>query len=105
MYREPGCISDHYAQSWDSSSYLVALSSFNIRAFVLSHCISFCGVWLLSLGGLLFLKGNKKGVDLGEREDAGSSRGKGNCLRGESILKSVNNNFEYRAHVQQTCHL
>lgn len=32
------------------SSYWISLSSFGLRAFALSYCISFCCVWMLCLG-------------------------------------------------------
>ena len=61
------------------SSYWVVLSTLKTRAFSLSYCILFCHVWLLSLGGLLFLK--RKGLDLeerGGRVHAGRNGGKEN---------------------------
>lgn len=64
------------ACSWDSSFYWVALANLHIRSFVLSYCILFCCVWLLSLGGLFFSEG-KWGweVNLGERESVGELGG------------------------------
>lgn len=46
------------------SSCWIALSCLNMKAFAMSYCILFCSVWL-SLGGLLFLMGNRGGVVLG----------------------------------------
>ena len=43
--------------SWGSFSYWIALSSLNMRAFALSHCVLLGHVWLLSLGYLLFFEG------------------------------------------------
>lgn len=52
--------------------------------FTLFYCILFCGLWLLSLGGLLFFWKEAEGEWNWEREEVGSSRDRGNC--GSDIL-------------------
>lgn len=46
-----------------------------MEVFALSYLIMFCHAWLLSLGGLLLLKGNRGGVNLGEKGDCGELEG------------------------------
>jgi hypothetical protein len=45
--------------------------------------------FLLSLGGLLFLKENRWGMDLGEVEGAGKSRGRGGHLQNVLYMRII----------------
>lgn len=58
-----------FSCSRDSFLLLGSLVQFPQEAFALSHCIWFCPVWLLSLGGLFFSEEETEvgQVDLGER--------------------------------------
>jgi hypothetical protein len=59
-----------------------------MKVFTSSYYILSCRVWLLSLRSLM---SNRKEVDLegrrGGRGVVGRSRGRGNCMRKESIKK------------------
>lgn len=47
-------MSDSPVCSWASSLHWFALSSFDMRIFVLSYCILFCSAWMSPLGSLQF---------------------------------------------------
>lgn len=88
--------SDSFACSRFFSSYWVALSSLN-EGFILSYCILFCLVWLLSLGSLLFsekeMEGNGSGGE-GRLEEVRGGRGTMfgiYCMREDSIFSKKEN--------------
>lgn len=53
------CVNDSFACCWNSSLSFRLPCSASTEGLYLTFCILFYPVWLLSLGGLFFLKGNR----------------------------------------------
>lgn len=60
-----------FARSQDSFLLSGSLVQFLHEAFALSHCIWFCPVWLLSLGGLFF---SEEETEVGAGGSGGAGR-------------------------------
>lgn len=77
-------VSHSFACFWDFLSYWVTLSSLHMRAFVLSRCILFCDVCMLSFPALCKINGGR--VDLEWQRKLGNG---GRGLRGVEEEETV----------------
>lgn len=62
-----GVVTDSCLRRWPFSSYWVALSSLHVM-LCLPYSNILCDVWLMSLGGLFFSGGRRKGAVRGRWE-------------------------------------